>query len=55
MERAQVTYEVEEDRLIEIILPYTGRWLEREEKNELLEKLNTVLPLKYNGKTNFRL
>lgn len=50
MERAQVTYEVEEDRLIEIILPYTGRWLEREEKNELLEKLNTVLPLKYRAK-----
>lgn len=50
MEREQVTYGTEENTLIEIILPYTGRWLKREEKNELLEKLNSALPLKYRAK-----
>lgn len=51
MEREQVAYEVEEDKLIEIIEPYCGRWLKREEKNELLEKLNSALPLKYRAKS----
>lgn len=45
MERAQVTYEVEEDKLIEIIEPYCDRRITTQEKNDFLEKLNAVLPL----------
>ena len=45
MEREQVTYEVEEDKLIEIIEPYCGRRLDKAERAELLDKLNAVLPL----------
>ena len=45
MEREQVGYEVEEDKLIAIIEPYCGRRLDKAERAELLEKLNAVLPL----------
>lgn len=45
MEREQVTYEVEEEKLIEIIEPYCGRRLDKAERAELLDKLNAVLPL----------
>ena len=44
MEREQVIYEVEEDKLIEIIEPYCGRRLDDTERKELLNKLNAVLP-----------
>lgn len=45
MEREQVTYEVEEEKLIEIIEPYCGRRLDKAERAELLDRLNAVLPL----------
>lgn len=44
MEREQVTYGVEEDKVIEIIEPYCGRRLDDTERKELLNKLNAVLP-----------
>ena len=45
MEREQVTYEVEEDKVIEIIEPYCDRRITAQEKNNLLAELNAVLPL----------
>lgn len=39
MEREQVAYEVEEDKLIAIIEPYCGRRLDDTERKELLNKL----------------
>lgn len=44
MEREQVTYQIEEEKLIEIIEPYCGRRLDDTERKELLNKLNAVLP-----------
>ena len=45
MEREQVIYEIDKDKLIEIIEPYCGRRLDKAERVELLDKLNAVLPL----------
>lgn len=44
MEREQVTYQIEEEKLIEIIEAYCGRRLDDIERKELLNKLNAVLP-----------
>lgn len=45
MGRAQVTYGIDENTLIEIIEPYCGRRLDKSERAELLDRLNAVLPL----------
>lgn len=44
MEREQVAYQIEEEKLIEIIEPYCDRRLDDTERKELLNKLNAVLP-----------
>ena len=45
MEREQVAYQIEEEKLIEIIKPYSDRRITTQEKNNLLAELNAVLPL----------
>lgn len=45
MERKQVIYQIEEEKLIEIIKPYSDRRITTQEKNSLLAELNAVLPL----------
>ncbi len=45
MEREQVIYDIDEDKLIDIIESYRGRRLDKVERAELLNKLNAVLPV----------